>query len=151
MTRDRPRFPTALHQQVAELARDFFIGQKSVDTLLIVNSCARGHATPDSDLDLAVLMDISASPQMIQELEAAWLAFRTGQAVIHEFEESGRFTRLHLDLYNKWIREQVEGWLALGDLYRELPLIISVPDIESSQLTEHAARLRTLVDLKLSP
>ena len=71
--------------------------------------------------------------------------------MIHELEESGRFTRLHLDLYNKWIREQVEGWLALGDLYRELPLIISVPDIESSQLTEHAARLRTLVDLKLFP
>ena len=50
------RFPTALHEEVAELARNFFSAHPSVDTILVVNSCARGRAVAGSDLDMAVLI-----------------------------------------------------------------------------------------------
>src|SRR5207244_9492072 len=50
------RFPTVLHCEVAELAGDFFSAHASVDTILVVNSCARGRTVAGSDLAVAVLM-----------------------------------------------------------------------------------------------
>ena len=49
------QFPTGLHQQVAEIARGYFGAMPQVDTVLVVNSCARGQATADSELDMAIL------------------------------------------------------------------------------------------------
>jgi predicted nucleotidyltransferase len=49
-------FPTAQHREVADLAANFFSSQGSVDTVLVVNSCARGRAVAGSDLDMAVLI-----------------------------------------------------------------------------------------------
>ncbi len=49
-----PKFPTELHREVAELAGDFFSAHAQVDTILVVNSCARGRAVTGSDLDLTI-------------------------------------------------------------------------------------------------
>jgi predicted nucleotidyltransferase len=51
----KPSFPTKLHQDTAELVRDYFLAIPGVDTVLVVNSCARGQAVPESDLDFAIL------------------------------------------------------------------------------------------------
>jgi hypothetical protein len=51
----RPSFPTLLHQDAAELVRDYFRTIPNVDSVLVVNSCARGQAVPESDLDFAIL------------------------------------------------------------------------------------------------
>jgi len=48
--------------------------------------------------------------------------------------------------YNKWIHEQVADWLGLPKLYEELPLILSVRNIESPELGEKAGALRTLLE-----
>jgi hypothetical protein len=250
------RFPTELHREVAELAGDFFSVYSHVDTILVVNSCARGRAVPGSDLDLAVLVQPAASSQ-VQSLETLWQQFITAQPLIHRFRSTGRFAQVHLDVfdgrivptvwddgggpdyfeveignriayaaplhqagtyfrelqsqwlpyygdelqrsrlammreacardldavpfylgrslyfqafdrlykafqeflqalfvarrtyplaYNKWIREQVADWLALPKLYEELPPILSVENIESSELGEKADALRTLLE-----
>jgi hypothetical protein len=47
--------------------------------------------------------------------------------------------------YNKWIQEQVTEWLSLPELYKELPSILSVRNIESSELGEKADVLRNLL------
>jgi hypothetical protein len=47
--------------------------------------------------------------------------------------------------YNKWIREQVAGWLGLPDLYRKLPPILSIRDIESDEMIRSADALRNLL------
>jgi hypothetical protein len=48
--------------------------------------------------------------------------------------------------YNKWIHEQVSDWLALPQLYEELPKILSVQNIESRELSDKADALRTLLE-----
>jgi predicted nucleotidyltransferase len=68
-----PIFPTELHQQTAELIRDYFLNISNVDTVLVVNSCARGQAVPESDLDFAVLVKPEATPPEIKNIEAALL------------------------------------------------------------------------------
>ena len=49
-----PRFPTSLHRDTTELVHDYFSEISTVDTVLVVNSCARGQAAPESDLNFAV-------------------------------------------------------------------------------------------------
>jgi len=250
------RFPTALHQELAELAADFFSARAHVDTILVVNSCARGLAVADSDLDMAVLIKPESASE-VQSLTTLWEKFIATQPLLHRFRSTGRFAYFHLDVfdgrvvptvwdegggpdsfeveignrlvyaaplhgvgayfrqlqsqwlpyygedlrlsrlamvreacardldaipfylgrslyfqafdrlykafqeflqalfvaqrtyplaYNKWIHEQVAGWLALPKLYEQLPPILSVRNIESPELGEKADALRTLLE-----
>lgn len=249
-------FPTILHQRVAELVGDFFAVQEHVDTTLLVNSCARGQAVPDSDVDVAVLVKSTTSGEERRELERSWGEFAAAQPLIQQFRRAGRFAQVHLDAfdgriepsiwddgggpdsfeieignrfvhslplheagqrfrelqaewlpyyredlrlrrltmvrdacahdldyipflldrglhfqafdrlykahqeflqalfiarkiypiaYNKWIREQVVGWLGLPDLHRELPAILSIRSIESDEMMRNADALRNLL------
>jgi len=255
------QFPTALHRQVAEIARDLFAAHPQVDTVLVVNSCARGQAVPGSDLDLAVLIKPATASQEVQDLEMRWHDFKATQPLVRQFRSGGRFRQVHLDLfdgrmvptvwddgggpdsleieignrmayavplheagagfrqlraqwlpyyadelrlrrlamvreacacdldtipfylnrglhfqafdrlykafreflqalfiarrtyplaYNKWIREQVTDWLALPELYRELPPILSMRNMESTEVGEKADALRALLERWIS-
>ena len=47
--------------------------------------------------------------------------------------------------YDKWIREQVEGILRRPELYRRLPDLLEIGDLESSALTQKAEQLSELL------
>jgi predicted nucleotidyltransferase len=94
------RFPTEMHRQVAELAGDFFSAHAHVDTMLVVNSCARGRAVAGSDLDLAVLLMPTAASQEVQSLTTLWQKFITTQPLVHRFRSTGRFNQVHLDVFD---------------------------------------------------
>lgn len=249
-------FPTDLHRRSAEVARDFFIQSPIVDTVLITNSCARSQATPESDLDMAVLLVQDASAEERQTLESKWQNILQNHPVIADFRKSHRFMQIHLDVingvytpsvwddgggpdgfeleignhlayssafsepgnhfkqlqaewlpyynislqsqrlemvhqaciydlehvslfhkrglhfqafdrlykafqeflqalfiskqvyplaYNKWIQLQVEEWLRLPELYKELPQVISVSNIESEEVILKAKKLNDLL------
>jgi len=249
------RFPTEAHQRAAEIAADYFRAQANVDTVLIVNSCARGQATPESDLDMAIL--VRQGTERIAERERAWMDFMTRTPELNAFIHSGRFTQIHLDVvdgtfhpsvwddgggpdsfeievgnriaysapfgevgpyfrslqarwlpyydenlrqqrlkmmreacqedldhvphyvgrslyfqafdrlykgfheylqalfvswrtyplaYNKWIREQVENWLGLPELYQDLTRILAVSNFESNEIAQRAAHLERLLN-----
>jgi predicted nucleotidyltransferase len=257
-----PTFPTPLHAQVAESVLSFLSPHGQVDTVLVVNSCARGWATAESDLDLAVLVRPAATAEDVQRLEADWQDFLANRPLVKKFKRSSRFAHVHLDFfngppaptvwddgggpdsfeveignrlahsaplgeagpwlrdvqsrwlpyygddlrlrrlamareacaydlehvpffvgrglhfqafdrlykafqeflqalfiahrtypvaYNKWVREQVEGWLGLPDLYRELPPVLSVRNLETAELGERARTLETLLDRWVQP
>lgn len=93
-------FPTELHRRVAEFARDFFLTRGCVDTILVVNSCARGVAVPESDLDLAVLVKPTTSKPDVRNLEALWQEVLVSEPLILEFQRSGPFTQVHLDCFD---------------------------------------------------
>ena len=85
---------------MAELAGDFFSAHAHVDTILVVNSCARGRAVAGSDLDLAVLITPAAASQEVQSLTTMWQEFIATQPLIHQFRSTGRFTQVHLDVFD---------------------------------------------------
>ena len=95
-----PKFPTELHREVAELAGDFFSAHAQVDTILVVNSCARGRAVTGSDLDLAVLIMPTEASQEVQSLTTLWQEFIATQPLIHRFRSTSRFTQVHLDVFD---------------------------------------------------
>jgi predicted nucleotidyltransferase len=94
----KPGFPTKLHHDTAELIRDYFQAINGVDTVLIVNSCARGQAVPESDLDFAILMKPDTTPVEIINIEKSWLMYLETQPAFLKYKQSNEFAHLHLDI-----------------------------------------------------
>jgi predicted nucleotidyltransferase len=251
-----PVFPTQLHEETANQVWDYFSAIPEIDTVLAVNSCARGRATPESDLDFAILAKPGIAADEIIMMESAWREYMCQNPVYQRYSKSGAFAVLHLDIitgsyspmalddaggpdyfeveignqvaysapmglpgpffmqlrekwlpyyadevqlerlrmhrnacqhdldhipvfvrrglyfqafdrlykafqeflqtlfiayrtypiaYNKWIKEQVEVLLGMPELYRELPGILSIENLESDALTLHGAKLNDLL------
>jgi len=255
-----PNFPTKLHQGAAAVIRDHFLAVPIVDTVLVVNSCARGQAVPESDLDFAILVKPGTKINEIRDIEASWQTYSQTQPTLIQYKQSNQFAHLHLDMidgnyapqeiqkgepidyfeieignqicysapmhnagpyfrtlqtkwlpyyneelrlrrlqmikhacaydldhieffikrelcfqafdilckafqeylqalfiankiypiaYNKWIKEQIIKWLNKPDLYPKLPPILSINNIESSEVNNKVEELRRLLsDLK---
>lgn len=94
----KPVFPSKLHRETAELVRDYFLTISFVDTILVVNSCARGQAVPDSDLDFAILVKPDTTQTEIKNIETAWQQYLQKQPTILKYKQSGSFAHLHLDI-----------------------------------------------------
>ena len=255
-------FPTAVHRQCADAIVDFFRARAATRAVLVVNSCARGTALPESDLDVAILIDPALGDSGRQLLEREWQEWYATRPVFRELAPLSRFACVHLDLfdgcwtaqvwddgggpdcfeieignrvahavplwdrggafadlcarwlpyydeplrrerlqmvtqscrvniarmqyavgrrqyfqaldrlghafqeflqavfiarrvypiaYNKWIREQVESWLGLPELYAELPSLFEVRQLESDELSRKSERLARLVETWTSP
>ena len=252
-----PILPTVTHQRAADAIVVFFRTQPHIDAVLLVNSCARGTATPESDLDVAVLVAPTCTASTQTALEQQWQTVYATEAVFHDLRHLGRFTGVHLDLfdgqfvaepwddgggpdgfelaignqvaysvplwegttafaslratwlpyypsalqqarlamvrnacqddlehvpffvarglyfqafdrlykafqeflqalfiarrtyplaYNKWIREQVAGWLGLPALYRQLPAVLEIGRLESADVEQNARVLQRMLD-----
>ena len=91
-------FPTKLHQDSAELIRDYFLAISNVDTVLVVNSCARGKAAPESDLDFAILVKPGTAAAEIKSIEHSWRIYSEKQPTFLKYKQSSQFAHLHLDI-----------------------------------------------------
>jgi len=94
----KAKFPTQLHQDTAALIRDYFLAVPVVDTVLVVNSCARGLATPESDLDFAILIKPGTTPPEISSIENSWQTYSKSQPTFLKYKQSTQFAHIHLDI-----------------------------------------------------
>jgi predicted nucleotidyltransferase len=102
-----PDFPTPLHRETVAATVEFFAGGEGVEAVLLVNSLARGVATPESDIDVAVLVSRGLPQPERATLEGRWQrAYGEGE-VFERFRQLGRFTKVHLDLFDGRIEPQV--------------------------------------------
>jgi predicted nucleotidyltransferase len=92
------KYPTALHQRAAEAIAVFFDVVPEVAAVLLVNSIARGVGTPESDLDVAVLVQPGVGATDMAILEQRWKEHYRAQPIFHELRVAGRFTGVHLDV-----------------------------------------------------
>ena len=91
-------FPTEYHKRSVAAIQDFFLQQKNVDTILIVNSLARGKATADSDIDMAILVYEATLKTEISALEDSWQYFLNSSSILNQYKKSSRFAQIHLDI-----------------------------------------------------
>jgi hypothetical protein len=100
-----PQFPTNIHKQAAEEIVDFAT-TLPVQAVLLVNSCARGKATAQSDLDVALLIDPELPASDRQHLDHAWSERYRAAPIFRELEQLGRFSCVHLDFFDgQWTPE----------------------------------------------
>ena len=88
-------FPTEVHRAAAASIVARFGSVPGVQAALLVNSLARGMGTPQSDLDMVMLVDPEAAD--IDTLQAEWERFYAADAATQQLCRLGRFTAVHLD------------------------------------------------------
>jgi predicted nucleotidyltransferase len=93
-------FPTELHRTAVNASRDFFLNQQNIDTILLVNSLARGKATPESDIDMAILVSATATSVDMERLYSIWNEFLNSDPALNQFRRSSKFAQIHLDIFN---------------------------------------------------
>jgi hypothetical protein len=89
-------YPTEAHQRAAAAITEYFARREETDAVLLVCSCARGKATADSCLDMQVIVPTDC----VTTVEADWLRFAAGNATLAELYRAGRFSDLHLDVWD---------------------------------------------------
>src|SRR5215204_785859 len=94
----KPVFPTVLHHDAADVVQKYFLSSPSIDTVLVVNSCARGLAVPESDLDFAVLAKPRTTKNEIEKAEANWQLYAKENKIISKYKRSSPYAHLHLDI-----------------------------------------------------
>jgi predicted nucleotidyltransferase len=104
-------YPTHAHERAAAAITAFFAARDETDAVLLTNSCARGRATPDSCLDMQVVVRPDAVAAMEEEFER----FAARRAEIVDLGRAGRFSDLHLDASDgvvtlEPIREEGISW-----------------------------------------
>ena len=92
-------FPTPDHTRTAHAVVTFF-AERPVLAVLLVNSCARGVATPESDLDFAILVDPRLPGPERLAIETAWTRHRDEDETMLRFASRGPFASIHLDLFD---------------------------------------------------
>jgi hypothetical protein len=136
-------YPTPQHSAAAETIVEFFTARYAVDAVLLVNSCARGKATPDSCLDINVLVDperLRAQPQ----IQPDWEQFERTSPVIAALKRAGKYSEVHLDIvdgvFTPYEQDEAAGpdWfeVSVGNM-----LAYGVPLWQSS---DYMARLQQL-------
>ncbi len=90
-------YPTPQHAQAARAIVTHFSNRFELDDILLVNSCARGKATPDSCLDIIVLARPEKLASQRAALESEWEAFYQRDAVFNRLRLVGRYSEVHLD------------------------------------------------------
>jgi len=133
-------YPTEQHKQAAQAIVDYFENRGYVDAVLLTNSCARGKATPDSCLDIAVLVQAHAS---IPEIERVWDSYYQSEPVFNELRGVGQFAEVHLSITSGDYRPGERNWTGGPDMFEiEIGnyLQYSVP---LSERTDRFQQLRT--------
>jgi hypothetical protein len=64
----------------------------------VVNSCARGQAVPESDLDFAILVKPETTQTQLKRIEDAWLNYSESHTMLLKYRQLTQFSHLHLDV-----------------------------------------------------
>ncbi len=97
MKKIAPHYPTPEHQKAAEIITEYFVNHYNIDAVLLVNSCARGKATPDSCLDIVILAKPGEEQSVLRELEAGWLELEQSSEAIQKLYKVGKYSVVHPD------------------------------------------------------
>jgi predicted nucleotidyltransferase len=98
MSKLQETYPTLAHEKAARAIVSHFQQLPETAAVLLVNSCARGQATPDSCLDVLVLVAPETLAQQGQQLTDNWQTFYKTDPHFAALAQAGRFAEVHLDI-----------------------------------------------------
>jgi predicted nucleotidyltransferase len=114
-----PGYPTPQHERSAQMISDFFSHQPGVAAVLLTCSCARGRASKDSCLDIAVLQSPNLPSDQRRNLEETWEVYYQTEPVFMEQRRVGVFSQVDLDFHNGIFDPQnfYHGWTSGSDAF----------------------------------
>ncbi len=115
MYNPQPAYPTGAHAAAAQALTQRFADE--VDAVLLLNSCARGTASPDSCLDIGLLLRPERPGPGAADLQARWESWYAEAAIFRELEAAGRFAEVHLDVLSGEYAPVERGWTGGPDSF----------------------------------
>ena len=125
-----PKYPTIEHEQAAEAIVHFFAASPVVEAVTLICSCARGKASRDSCLDMAVLVRPEVFANEREGLEEWWNSFYKRADVFKKLQQVGKYSHVDLEFFDGCFAPVSRGWTSGADEF-ELEignyLVYSVP------------------------
>lgn len=110
-------YPSPEHAAAAEEVLAFFRDSGAAEAVLLTNSCARGRASRDSCLDMAVLLTPATLASRGPALEARWQGYHDGAPAFRDLEAVGAFSELHLDIIDGLFAPGKRDWTGGPDSF----------------------------------
>jgi len=148
------RYPTVEHEKASKAVADFFSKFSDVDAVILKGSCARGKATRDSCIDIAILLQPKAFSKKKSLLERKWNKFHETEEIFKSLRKVGKYTHVDLDFIDGDFKPQPRSWtsgpdefeLEIGNnLVYTVPLIVHVDylcDLKAKWLPYYNEKLR---------
>jgi predicted nucleotidyltransferase len=108
-------YPSPEHERAAEAATEFFAGRPEAGALLFVGSCARGKASPDSCLDLGLLLSPGLTSAARASLARAWDLHRETAPAFEALRRVGRYSNVEVDFHDGRFKPQARSWTSGPD------------------------------------
>jgi len=110
-----PTYPTPAHAAAAQAIVKRF--GDDVDAVLLLNSCARGRASPDSCLDIGLLLRPERHATNAAAMQEVWERWYAATPVFRELEAAGRFAEVHLDVISGVYAPPGRSWTGGPDSF----------------------------------
>lgn len=137
------QYPTVEHEQTADAIVKFWSSSPETEAVILVGSCARGKATPDSCLDIAILVSQKTLLTKETALEQQWNSFYKKAPIFKKLGKVGKYSHVDLDFVDGCFAPKPRGWTSGPD---EFELEIGNILVYSVALWERGNRLRRLKD-----
>ena len=108
-------YPTPEHERAAGAATEFFAERPEAGALLLVGSCARGKASPDSCLDLTVLLSPGFTSAVRASLAQAWDQRRETIPAFEALRRVGHYSDIEVDFHDGRFEPQIRHWTSGPD------------------------------------
>lgn len=112
-----PVYPTTQHAAAADAIVDIFSRHPAVEAVMLIGSCARGKATPDSCLDILVLARPKALASHRRELESLWNRRYTSDALYKDLLAVGGYSQVDLSFVDGAFTIPEHGWTSGADAF----------------------------------
>ncbi len=93
----KPAYPTLQHDRAAEAVTAIFSADAAVDSVLLMGSCARGKASPDSCVDMLVLSRPETLAVERERLEQLWMRHYPADPVFRDVLAVGAFSQVEVE------------------------------------------------------
>jgi len=113
--RIQARYPTVEHGKASEAVVDFFSKCSDIEAVILKGSCARGKASRDSCVDIAVLLQPKVFSKRKDDLEQKWNKFYESTEIFKSLQKVGKYADVHLDFIDGNFRPKPRSWTSGPD------------------------------------
>src|SRR5512133_1498765 len=110
-------YPTTMHERAAEQVTAFFSKNENVQAVLLTCSCARGKATIDSCLDIAILFSTELCLEHRTEISDSWNKEYSENNFYKDFLNVGKYSHIDLEFIDGNFNEGYHGWTSGPDAF----------------------------------
>jgi predicted nucleotidyltransferase len=108
-------YPTVEHEKASKAVVDFFSKFSDIETVILKGSCARGKATRDSCVDVAVLLQPKVFSRRKTVLEQEWNRFYETAEVFESLRQVGKYSNVELDFIDGNFKPKPRSWTSGPD------------------------------------